>query len=91
MLVACKRQEGMRQSSGERKEGKVLSSLWELVGCEVGETERSRMALRPLAWVIRWTEALLGANRNIGGGTGLYWKILGSVFNVLVLRSLWTS
>lgn len=48
-LVACKRQEGMRQSSREGKHGKALGSLWESVGCEVGETESSSVALRPLA------------------------------------------
>jgi len=48
-LVACKRQEGMRQSSGDGKHGKALGSLWESVGCEVGETESSSVALRPLA------------------------------------------
>ena len=48
-LVACKRQEGMRQSSGDGKDGKALGSLWESVGCQVGETESSSVALRPLA------------------------------------------
>lgn len=39
----------MRQSSGDGKHGKALGSLWESVGCEVGETESSSVALRPLA------------------------------------------